>query len=181
MPFKSQLINWLQQDQFRLDALTVASSLQLNDWCLAAGFIRNLVWDQSHGFDVATSLNDLDLIYFDSDNLDEKKDKELEVQLKTLRDYPWSVKNQARMHLRNHHQPYQSTSDAMSYWPEIETAVGVYLDKGNQLELVAPFGVEALFSNTISLNSKFSKPDEFNNRINNKDWLTKWPNLVVVR
>ena len=181
MPFKSQLINWLKRDQFRIDALMVASTLQLNDWCLAAGFVRNLVWDKRHGFDVVNPLNDLDLIYFDPDNLDEQKDKDLEIQLKTLRNYPWSVKNQARMHIRNGHNPYKSTQDAMSYWPEVETAVGVRFDNNSDLELVVPFGLGALFTNTITLNSKFSNSDEFYNRIEGKGWLTKWPNLVVVR
>ncbi len=181
MLFKSQLINWLQRDPLCPDALTVASTLQLNDWCLAAGFVRNLAWDKIHGFDMATPLNDLDLIYFDPNNLDEQKDKDLEVQLMTLSDYPWSVKNQARMHIRNGHAPYKSTQDAMSHWPEVETAVGVRFDNNNNLELVTPFGVEGLFTNTITLNSKFSNPDEFYNRIEEKGWLTKWPNLVVVR
>tara|TARA_R110001583_G_scaffold168044_1_gene320863 strand:+ start:628 stop:1014 length:387 start_codon:yes stop_codon:yes gene_type:complete len=107
-----------------MEALELASRLGLNDWCLAAGFVRNLIWDKLHSKEILTPLNDIDLIYFDSDIIDENTDLEYELRLKSLSSFPWSVKNQARMHIRNNDRPYVSTSDSMSYWVEVETAVG---------------------------------------------------------
>lgn len=56
-----------------MEALSIASTLELSEWCLAAGFVRNLVWDRLHGFGCATDLNDIDLINFDPHNASEKR------------------------------------------------------------------------------------------------------------
>ncbi|SHG90681.1 hypothetical protein SAMN02745753_04682 [Marinomonas polaris DSM 16579] len=153
MKFSDQVIEWIESDSDRMEALELASSLGLNDWCLAAGFVRNLIWDKLHSKEVLTPLNDFDLIYFDSDVIDENTDLEYELRLKSLSSFPWSVKNQARMHIRNNDRPYVSTSDSMSYWVEVETAVGATFVKNKGVTLVTPFGLEANFNNTITLNS----------------------------
>ena len=163
----------------RMEALFVARSLGLSDWCLAAGFVRNLAWDKVHGYSRATPLNDIDLIYFDSENTSEAADKDLESRLKAISGFPWSVKNQARMHERNSDSPYASTEDAMSYWVEVETAVGATLNESNDIEIVAPFGIDVLFEYTITLNRKRPKPKVFAQRLKEKRWLEIWPNLVM--
>lgn len=73
--------------------------------------------------------------------------------------FPWSVKNQARMHLRSGRQPYTSTDDTISYWVEVEveTAMGARLNASGDIELVAPLGLGALFTRTITLNPKNGK------------------------
>lgn len=171
-----QIIKWIKQDPLRCEALEAASRLCLPDWCLAAGFVRNLVWDKMHGFGDLTPLNDIDLIYFDPDfKFFEHK---LLDKLKSIADLPWSVKNQARMHVRNNDEPYLSTLDAMSYWVEEEAAVGVRMDSG-QLEIISSFGIDVLFNGTITLNQKRPKVDDFHQRISEKEWLKNWPNLKV--
>lgn len=177
---EQKLIRWIQSDKLRIYALKRARELSLPDWCLAAGFVRNLVWDKTHDYHVATPLNDIDLVYFDAKDIDERKEKLLEIRLKHGLDLPWSVKNQARMHHRNNDSPYESTEDAMSYWPEVETAIGARLNQNNKVEIIAPFGLMALFDKTISINPKRSKPEIFKQRINKKCWLTRWPDLAVI-
>ncbi|WP_136253959.1 nucleotidyltransferase family protein [Onishia niordana] len=179
MDAESQIKEWVKNDLERMEALTVAAALDLPEWCLAAGFVRNLVWDKMHGFSSATPLNDIDLIYFDSCDSRESVDREMEQRLTSASGLPWSVKNQARMHERNLDSPYDSTEDAMSYWVEVETAVGVALDGDGEVVLVAPFGVAPLFNCTITLNAKRPKPTDFNSRIGAKRWLEIWPKLVV--
>ena len=179
MEFESIIKDWIRSDKDRMRALHLASTLQLNDWCIAAGFVRNLVWDKLHKKENPTPLNDFDLIYYDSCNIDSAQDKELEMQLKVDSSQPWSVKNQARMHIRNKDKPYTSTLDAMSYWVEIETAVGVKLSETDKIEIVAPFGISNLFGNTITINEKRRKPGDFYKRIKMKNWLSQWPNLKV--
>lgn len=178
--FESQLKKWLWADPFRRDALTAAAKLALPDWYIAAGFVRNLVWDKCHGFEVATPLSDIDLVYFDATTTDESRDTMLEAQLKDFFPYNWSVKNQARMHLRNGDMPYRSSVDAMSFWPEEETAIGVRLTNSGELELVAPFGVEMLWNYSITLNRKRPKPLDFKKRVDEKKWLTTWPKLKPI-
>ncbi len=174
-----QIIKWLEADELRIRALDEAASIGLDDWCLAAGFVRNMVWDKTHNYSVSTPLNDIDVIYFNPNDLNEKTDKEYERLLTSKSNLPWSVKNQARMHIRNSDRPYTSTCDAMSYWVEIETAIGVRKLPSQSLELVAPFGCESLFRNTVTINNKRRKPKEFEQRVESKGWLNCWPQLTV--
>lgn len=179
MAYEKKLKEWILADRFRLDALAMAASQDLPDWCLAAGFIRNLIWDKLHGFESATPLDDIDLIYFDPDDCSESRDRDIENQLRGASSFPWSVKNQARMHIRNNDQPYTSTEHAMSFWVEVETAVGATMDAEGAIVIVAPFGLKCLFSYTITPNPKRPKVREFEHRIRKKQWLQKWPKLVV--
>ena len=84
------------------------------------------------------------------------------------------------MHMRNDDGPYHSTSDAMSYWVEVETAVGVRLATNGLFELVAPFGIESLFEYTVTINDKRRKHDDFIARIQSKRWLQHWPMLKII-
>ncbi|MDW0360501.1 nucleotidyltransferase family protein [Halomonas venusta] len=170
---------WIMSDPDRMAALTTAAAQKLPGWCLAAGFVRNLVWDKLHGFVTSTPLNDIDLIYFDSDDVGDSRDREIERRLMGVSTLPWSVKNQARMHARNGDCPYTSTEDAMSFWVEVETAVGAALDDRGELIIMAPFGVKPLFNYTITLNPKRPKRTDFDARVYNKRWLQTWPKLVV--
>ena len=176
----TQIKRWLEQDENRMQALKVAASLALNDWCLAAGFLRNMIWDKLHGLEVSTPLNDIDLIYFDLSNTSEETEKHYEIQLREMLARPWSVKNQARMHDRNHDLAYTSTLDAMSYWVEIETAIGCCLSPTGNIELIAPFGLSPLFNYTVTINQKRNKLADFNTRITEKKWLSQWPKLRVI-
>ncbi|MEH6445863.1 MAG: nucleotidyltransferase family protein [Oceanospirillaceae bacterium] len=71
MDFERQVKSWLVQDVKRLHLLQTAAKLQLDDWCFAAGFLRNMVWDKLHDVKSDSALNDIYLIYFN--NLDVKK------------------------------------------------------------------------------------------------------------
>jgi hypothetical protein len=173
------LIDWLSVDARRMSILRSAATLALSDWCVAAGFVRNLVWDRLHGYEQPQPLSDIDLIYFDAESDHPCHDEEIEARLRSLdSSCAWSVRNQARMHLRNGDHPYRSTADAMSYWPEIETAVGVRLDPDGRLRVIAPFGMASLFGLRLTPNPKRS-PDDFAQRLAQKRWLSIWPRLQV--
>ena len=176
---KQTIIQWLAVDASRMQALTIAASCNLPDWWLAAGFVRNLVWDQLHGYPKPTPLNDLDLIYFCTKDISEQRDRLLEQQLIAQTALPWSVKNQARMHLRNNDRPYASAAEAMSYWVEIETVVGASLTADGELQLIAPLGLQPLFDLSITPNPKKHKALDFQQRIAEKKWLQLWPKLRV--
>ncbi|HGM5490324.1 TPA: nucleotidyltransferase family protein [Serratia fonticola] len=177
---QQQIIDWLHQDSERMQALCTARRLGLHDWCLGAGFVRNLVWDRLHGFTVSTPLNDIDVIHFDPRHSDAERDQMLESRLLEWLPQPWSVKNQARMHLRSNRAPYRNSEDAISYWTEIETAVGARLWADDSIQLVAPFGLQALFNNTITFNPKSDNQLAFEQRVAEKQWLEHWPKLKRV-
>ncbi|WP_432463119.1 MULTISPECIES: nucleotidyltransferase family protein [unclassified Agarivorans] len=172
------IIQLLQNDRQRLQALDCVHRLGLPQGYLAAGFVRNMVWDHLHHKPVATPLNDVDVIYFDAEETDPERQLKLEAKLRSyMPQLHWQVRNQARMHLRNHDRPYLSTLDAMSFWPEKETAVAIR--KTSQgYECVSAFGFESLFQLNITHNPKRSR-EVFEQRIQAKAWLAQWPKLTI--
>lgn len=89
-----------------------------------------------------TPIPDIDVIYFDSSNTNELEEKKIENKLKVLvPKIPWSVKNQARMHVINNMEPYFSSIDGISKFPETVTALGVKLDDQENVILTAPWGI----------------------------------------
>lgn len=181
MDQQRQIIEWLHQDSQRMAALRTVRRLGLNDWCLGAGFVRNLVWDRRHGYAEATPLNDIDVIHFDPQRPDAERDRMLEARLQQWLPQPWSVKNQARMHLRSGRAPYRDSADAISFWTEVETAVGARLNADDSIALVAPFGLDGLFNDTITFNVKNGDYAAYAQRVLDKDWLQRWPLLRQVK
>lgn len=174
-----RIIALIQKDKLRLAALDCVQQLTLPQCYLAAGFVRNLVWDHLHHYAVATPLNDIDVIYFDAHESTPDKFKEYELTLnKLMPARNWQVRNQALMHTRNGDQPYASTLDAMGHWPEKETALAVQKDATGELHCIAAFGVDSLFNLQITPNPK-RQHAVFEKRVTSKGWLTHWPHLTV--
>ena len=178
--FDNHIIRLIEQDPIRREALEHVASLHLPDCYLAAGFVRNLVWDHLHHKTQATPLNDVDVIYFDAD--ESKDDTHLIYEAELTRRMPtlnWQVRNQAKMHQRNGDPTYSNSLDAMSYWPEKETAIAIRQNKKGSYECIAAFGFESLFALKISHNPKRSLA-VFEQRVTYKQWRTIWPKLTVV-
>lgn len=173
----ARLSTLLQKDAMRMQVLTIVRELALSDCYVAAGFIRNLVWDDLHTCE--TALNDIDVVYFDKSDTLNVMDSKLTLQLN--RQYPaynWQVKNQAYMHSRNHDSPYLNTLDAMSYWPEKETAVAARLLDDDSIAIISAFGLESLLAGKITYNNKRAQA-VFLQRVTAKRWLQTWPQLRV--
>jgi hypothetical protein len=165
-----------------MDVLRAVRDLGLPDCWVAAGFVRNRVWDHVHGH-AATSLSgDIDVIWFDAGQCDAARDAVLEQALRD-RDgtLDWSVKNQARMHVRNGDAPYASATDAMRYWPETATAVGVRLGARDAIEVAAPFGLDDLFALIVRPTQRFAvdKHAMYLDRVLSKQWTRVWPGLQI--
>lgn len=160
--------------------LKLVRRLNLPKWCIAAGYVRNYVWDYMHGYSRRTPLNDVDVLYYDLADVTEETEKKYEAVLQGEQpEYNWSCKNQARMHVRNQEQPYGSVSDAMKRWPETATAVGISLDYNMNMEVVAPHGLHDLFDLKIRKSPYFQDKRYFYSRIESKKWLEIWPRLKV--
>lgn len=179
-PVFSQIESWLKADAERLRLLRVLADLQLPDAWLAAGFVRNLVWDRLHGHAESTPLADLDVIHFDATDCRPERDRSIEMTLaERAPGRPWSVKNQARMHLRNDDRPYRDCRDAMAHWPEMETALAARLTAEGELEVVSPFAQEGLLALHLTPNPWRPRPEAFRQRLATKGWLERWPRLQV--
>jgi hypothetical protein len=172
----------LQADPERLRILALVHSLHLPDCWIAAGFIRNAVWDFLHGRTPSSPSGDVDVIWFNPSQHSADADLQIEKNLKALDpSIEWSVKNQGRMHVRNGDAPYQSASDAMRFWPETATAVAARYAAGNGLEIAAPFGLDDLYAAIVRPTPRFidAKRAQFDDRLQCKNWLSRWPLLRV--
>ena len=172
---------WIEADNMRMRCVNAVAELSLPDCYIAAGFVRNLIWDKLT--QRQTLLTDIDVIYFDRDNTSAMQDRYyerlLELNSPIGGQSKWSVKNQSRMHLRNGDLAYKSSLDAMTYWPEKETAIGVRLDEKGELELGLAFSHFNYCALTLTHNPKRAR-EIFQQRISHKNWLTHWPELKVV-
>lgn len=113
MQYIAELTTLLSRDRWRMEALEAVRSLHLNDGWIGAGFVRNAVWDHLHGYADSEVATDIDVIWFNGCELAYQTNLSIERKLHgCLPALDWSVKNQARMHLRNGDQPYISVADA---------------------------------------------------------------------
>ncbi len=181
---ETSIIDLIAGSPFHMAALHAARDLNLPDWCIAAGFVRNAVWDAMHGYKDFTPLNDIDVLYFDTANTRKKQEKEYEAWLQAaLPGLPWSVKNQARMHLKYSNRPYTDTQDAMYHWCETVTPVGVRLEPCGALTLLAPLGISDLISGncraTPYAKSAPQKLEDYRRRMKEKNWPGLWPPVTL--
>jgi hypothetical protein len=157
--------------------LHAVADLNLPDAWLAAGVVRNAVWDALHGFEAPTALNDVDVVWFDPARASPEEDQRLEDALRRRAPgIPWSVRNQARMHRRHGHTPYRDCLDAMRFWPETATAVRGRVGAGGKVEIGSAWGLEDLV-NLIIRPTPYCPPSVFRQRVASKGWLDHWPRL----
>ncbi len=176
---ETDVLNVIRNDSWRMDVLRAVRELDLPDWWIGSGFVRTAVWDAMYHIAPKTVLPDVDVIYLDSDDLSKETEGSYESRLSKLSPaVPWSVKNQARMHLRNNDAPYGSCAEAICCWPERASVVAVKLDRGGGLRLMAPLGIADLVAGIIRPTPRFlSKMDIFRERQAKKDWRSIWPRL----
>lgn len=183
MNLAARLRTIISADPQRLRILQQVHELDLPDCWVAAGFVRSAIWDHLHQRSDSPLPTDIDVIWFDHSQILPARDAEQEAMLRSKGEsLQWSVKNQARMHLRNGDTPYASATDAMRYWPETATAVAVRLDEQGEVEVAAPLGLEDLFNLIVRPAGRFKgeKQPIYQERLRSKNWLATWPRLKVL-
>lgn len=155
---------------------------QNSELYLGGGVVRNLVWDHMHNYSQITKIDDIDVIYFDKQDITEEHDNDIENTLKTkIKEYKWSVKNQARMASINGDAPYESLAEAVTKWPETASALLVKKEKDDSYTIIAPFGFDDLFSLVVRPTPRFiSKIDKYQQRVNEHKWKEKWNRLRIL-
>ena len=180
---EKDILELIKKDKWMIRILKTVKELDLNDWWIGAGFVRNKIFDYLHGYNKRTKLNDIDIIYFDKDNLDEKCEDEFQRKLENINHkVHWSVTNQARMWKLNGSKPYKSAEDGLAHWNETATCIGVKLNYKNHFILTAPHGIKDLINLTIRLNPLSAhRRKEFELRLREKEWKKKWPKLKIIK
>ena len=130
----------------------------LPDHLLVAGAIYNLVWNRLTGRPDLSGINDIDVFYFDASDLSwDAEDvviKRLDARFAHL-PLPVQVRNQARVHLwfpqkfGTPFSPLTSSAEMMERYASKTHSVGVRLEADDAMTILAPFGLDHIFSMRI--------------------------------
>jgi uncharacterized protein len=168
-------------------ALRAAREADPPDWLVGAGALRTAVWDRLHGHQTPTALADVDLVFFDPEDLTPEREDRVAAQLRAaLPGVPWDVKNQAAVHLWYPRrfgfevEPLRSSADGVATWPETATAVAVRLAADDRLDVVAPCGLDDLLGLVHRRNPRRVSVAEYERRLAAKRIAERWPRVRIV-
>ncbi len=148
----TELVDPLRGCAWFVSVLGVANRVDPPDWWISAGVIRDIIWYGRFGsrFDPA-AVKDIDLGFFDPDNLSPSRDHDVEAALRALdSSLVWDAKNQAAVHLWYPRRfgievdPFSSASEAVATFPEYCTCVGVRWSPRAGWDVAAPYGLDDL-------------------------------------
>lgn len=182
MDFEQRLIGLVRDSERVMGLLRAVRNLSLDDWCVAAGTIRNLVWDHLHGYTDDTLPTDVDVLIFDAATPPPYLERSLEDRLhEMVPAVEWEVVNQAIIHTyTGDPEPYRSIEHAMSRWADQVTAVGARLEGDDSISILAPGHLDDLFGLRVRPNLVTPGAAEvYRSRIASKDWLQRWPKLQI--
>ncbi|RAZ90271.1 hypothetical protein DPM33_15770 [Mesorhizobium hawassense] len=164
LPFEEQRAAFLgivASDPLLAETLARVRELALPDWLVVSGALYNSVWNHLTNKPPGYGIKDVDLFYFDDADLSyEAEDAVIRRAAAHFEGLPLpvEVRNQARVHLwypvkfGQECPRYASASESVSYFASKAHAVGVRFGRDGALELVAPFGLDDVFSFRITPN-----------------------------
>ncbi|MEJ6481386.1 nucleotidyltransferase family protein [Nostoc punctiforme UO1] len=156
--------------------LPAIAQLNLPNWWLAGGAVRNTVWSSIFGKDCGLGIKDFDIAFFD---IEGNRSQELAAKATLTEQFPhdeFDVKNQASFaRWRLGSRPYTSTEDAITEWLHTATAVGVRLNAQGQWQFFTPYGLDDLFDGIIRPTPAHTHNVDAHNKASG--FLQKCPNL----
>jgi hypothetical protein len=176
----------LAQNRSLSELLARFDEIGLPDGWLVAGAIAQTVWNLAFGKEAELGIKDVDLVYFDAQDLSPEAEAAQERRLRDLfRHLPikLDVKNEARVHLWYEARfgypiaPYSSTEDAIASFPTTATAIGVRR-RASQFECCAPFGLDDLFGLVVRPNQRQITRGIYEAK--GERWRSVWPQLAFV-
>nr|WP_308463943.1 nucleotidyltransferase family protein [Acinetobacter ursingii] len=184
--YDDQIQSWILHHAALVQRLKVLRTINAHCY-LSAGVIRQLIWSALHHQKYEIEQVEIDVIFYDP-HADSQQQQRIQQALH--RQFPlndWDVVNQATVHhwyLNENAEKikaYTSLFDAVSAWPETATAIAVRLTENDLLEIIAPFGLTDLFELKLHWNPRLVSYETFLNRVIEKQWLQRWPQLELIK
>jgi uncharacterized protein len=181
-----QLQTVLRRNPLMARVLDGWGQIGLPDCWLVAGALAQTVWNDVLGFPPTHGISDIDLVYFDAEDLSAEGETRQAARIRALFSElgVWvDVKNEARVHLWYAAKfgeiiaPYVSTEDAITTFPTTATAVGVQ-PRANGLRVFSPYGLSDLLGLIVRPNKKQITRPIYDAKV--EKWLARWPELRVV-
>ncbi|UVK39459.1 nucleotidyltransferase family protein [Mesorhizobium sp. AR10] len=184
---RAVFLDIVSQEPLIREALGRARSLALPDWLVVSGALYNSVWNYLTGKPSGYGIRDVDLFYFDDSDLSyEAEDSVIARAAPVFANLPLPVelRNQARVHLwypAKFGRPcprYTSSSHSLRFFASRTHAVGVRFDMDGQLDLVAPYGLDDIFSFRITPNRVLDNQQTHETK--GARARENWPEITVV-
>lgn len=181
-----RLAGIIRQERWLWEILVWLADRNPPGWHVGAGCLTQCVWNRLSGRPSRAGINDIDVVFFDPDDLREEPETALEADLTQAfgnLEMAFDVKNQARVHLWYTQRfgyaipPYASVHAAIDTWPTTATAVAVTLSDGEP-EIYAPFGLDDLFAMTARPNKCQITAEIYEKKV--ARWRRHWPALTIV-
>ena len=151
-----------------------------NCW-MVAGAVFQTYWNSAHGYSALQGINDIDLVYFDSGDLNEDTENRHEERVNHYYadlGIKFDVKNEARVHLWYEDRfgypinAYTSVESAIETFPTTAGAVAIR-PHGQELEAFAPFGFDDLMNLVIRPNKRQITREIYAEKV--AKWKPNWP------
>lgn len=151
---KQSLLDILLASDTIRELFQAAKSLGAYPYYIGAGCLVQTVWNKLTGRPLDYGINDIDIIYFQENDLGYAAEDAMVKKgekLFTGIPFPVDIKNQARVHIWYPDkfgiqlQPYSSLEAAIDTWPTTATCLGVRLNVDDSWNIYAPYGLEDLF------------------------------------
>jgi hypothetical protein len=190
LPFERQQATFLKivlADRLVSEVLARAARCRLPDWLIVSGVLYNTVWNHLTGRDSGHGVKDIDLFYFDDADLSYEAEDAVIRAAAALFDglpAPIEIRNEARVHLwfeERFGQPYpqlRSSAQALEYFAARTHAVGLRLDATGRPELVAPFGLDDIFSFRLTPNRVLDNRRTYEEKAGRAR--QNWPEVEIV-
>ena len=182
----TRLTGIIRQTPGLMRVMTTVRSLDLPDWLIFSGAVYQPVWNHLTGRPLEHGLKDYDVAYFDAADVSYEAEDVVIRRVAAAFEPPLrdmvEVRNQARVHLwfEDHfgeaYAPLASSAEAVSRFTATAFAIGVRMEAGGELTLVAPFGLKDLFAMRLRPNPQrpsaaFARTAENARR--------RWPELTI--
>ena len=165
----------------------LAGIRDLPDGLLVAGALYNLVWNRLTGRPALNGVSDIDVFYFDASDLSYEAEDAVILRLaERFRHLPLpvQVRNQARVHLWFEQKfgapfsPLNSSAEMLGRYASKTHAVAARLEEDGSLQIIAPFGLDPIFSFRIEPNHVLpNRPAHDKKAARAK---SVWPELTVI-
>ena len=177
----------VRAEPWLMHALEAVAASGLPDAWIGAGAVRDVVWGQLHeGFDPA-AIRDIDVAFFEPEDLSRERDRAAQQTLGELAVLPWEASNQAAVHTWYHDYfggppvpPFGSVHEAVSTWPETATCVAIRLVSAHNVEVCAPHGLTDLLGGVWRVNPARVTAATSRARLARQQVAVRWPRVRII-
>lgn len=181
-----ELLDRVRAEPWLLQALDGVAVSGLPDAWIGAGVIRDVIWGQHNGGFDPTSVNDIDVAFFDPDDLSRQRDHAAGQSLTALLDLPCEATNQAAVHTWYSDYfgglpvpAFTTVHDAVATWPETAACIALRMTP-HGIDVCAPHGLADLLDGIWRRNPTRVSIDISTARLARHRVTQRWPTVTVI-